>query len=234
MFHISITPSTMIAASPFSCDNRNTRNAHHPHSTRNESPEGFLAGRVQSLRTRSYPESKVKLSSGKNHPSLLFKETKERGVTKIGLRNPPHLIYQALQEHKLKIMNNEHFHPIRQQLQSIEQEIKKLLADERQVRRRNSISRSTNIAREIETIDNMEHEIMPKRKRNHHRRKVHKHTASFPVPLSIPEGEEEHLWSSCPSLVYEPEPRDLPPKLPTRRWLFSSFSCTLRFVLHSV
>lgn len=180
--------------------------------------------------------------------SLLEKSTTK---TRIGLRNPPHLIYKALQEHKQKMStvlshNNtnlnsksEHFHKLRQQLESIEEEIKKLLAqdeesssppqqqaatrDKRQEipKRRNSIGRSTNIAREIQTLSTndfipIHNKQQQERNKRRHRRKVT--AASFPVPLSIPEGEEEHcLWSSCPSLMYEPEPRDLPPKLPTRR-----------------
>ncbi|GAX29024.1 hypothetical protein FisN_7Hu384 [Fistulifera solaris] len=215
----------------------------------------FCTGKIQSLRTRSYPESPrhkaslMKLSS--QNSSSLTSLLQEKAKTRVGLRNPPHIIYRALQEHKLKMANvlndtqnsnqAEHLQQLRQQLHSIEEELKRMLAEDQEQfqsdrasaaeegpqrvapRRRNSIGRCTNIAHEIESIRHaLSYDYTPQQQQQEHqqrqqrRRRNRKHT--FPVPLSIPEGEEEHcLWSSCPSLEYEPEPRDLPPKLPTRR-----------------
>ncbi len=257
---------TMISTSPFSCERvRTNENTNHHQSNkareplnntpmRNNADAGFCTGKIQSLRTRSYPESPrhksslMKLSS--QNSSSLTSLLQEKAKTRVGLRNPPHMIYRALQEHKLKMVNalndtqnsNQagYFHQLRQQLHSIEEELKKILAEDQQQpdatcaaeegpqraapRRRNSIGRCTNIAHEIESIRHaLLYDLTPQQQqqqeqqqRQQRRRRNRKH--SFPVPLSIPEGEEEHcLWSSCPSLVYEPEPRDLPPKLPTRR-----------------
>lgn len=250
---------TMIAASPF--DNRNLRNAHHPHKASAASHENKIQSSLRSA--RSFPDQrslfKQQISLRTLNERVMMK--KQGAVTKIGLRNPPQLIYQALQQHRRRMnemilntaqdtSNNddkmEYVQRLRQQLQSIELEIKKLLEppdetiviptaatrDERPaavtlMKRRNSISRSMNIAQEIQiqtAASSSTHNAQwpPIRMNNHSnttriRRGNTVHKPTFPVPLSIPEEEIESLWSSCPSLQYEPEPRDLPPKLPIRR-----------------